>query len=75
MEQAVVADDGRRLAREAHTLKGSSLNLGAHRVAALCRVLEEGALDERVQQRAGELAAARSAVEKAVQELRSEWVR
>ncbi len=40
MTAAIQSGDGRSLAATAHTLKGSSLNLGAHRMGMLCLNLE-----------------------------------
>ena len=41
IQAALAARDGLALKRAAHTLKGSSANLGAHRLAALCAELEQ----------------------------------
>jgi HPt (histidine-containing phosphotransfer) domain-containing protein len=38
---AVQSGDGRALTATAHALKGSSLNLGAHRMGTLCLSLEQ----------------------------------
>lgn len=41
MKESAAAKDGRRLARLAHSLRGSSASLGARRVTALCAELEK----------------------------------
>jgi len=41
MRDAVTMGDAERLRLSAHSFKGSSLNLGAHRLAAVCAELEE----------------------------------
>jgi HPt (histidine-containing phosphotransfer) domain-containing protein len=41
IESAAQSGDGRSLAAAAHTLKGSSLNLGAGKMGMLCRNFEE----------------------------------
>jgi len=41
LRQALEDGDGEALGREAHTLKGSGLNLGAARLAQLCQRLED----------------------------------
>jgi HPt (histidine-containing phosphotransfer) domain-containing protein len=43
MRAAADAGDAERLVRPAHTLKGTSANLGAAELAAVCRTLEEQA--------------------------------
>ena len=43
LEAAVARGDVGELVRPAHSLKGSSLNIGALRLGALCRSLEETA--------------------------------
>lgn len=47
MREGLAAKDGRLLARLAHSLRGSSANLGARRAAALCEELEMVAEGER----------------------------
>ena len=41
LRQAIEKGDARTLERQAHTLKGSSRELGARRMAALCQQLED----------------------------------
>jgi two-component system sensor histidine kinase/response regulator len=45
LREAASQTDAALLRREAHTLRGASLNLGAHRLAELCQRLEEEPLD------------------------------
>ncbi len=45
LEQAVSTADMRQIGRIAHTLRGSSLQLGAQRLASCCAKLEQQALD------------------------------
>ena len=40
LRQAALDNDGNGLKRAAHAIKGSSLNLGAHQLAEMCRHLE-----------------------------------
>ncbi|MBZ2188288.1 Hpt domain-containing protein [Alcanivorax sp. JB21] len=62
--------EGEALRRAAHTLKGSSSNLGAVRVAALCAALENGLVgaDEGTAQAASEVDRLIEALESAVAE-------
>ena len=41
LENAVKQDDGETLAQRAHNIKGSSRNVGAHRLANLCKAMED----------------------------------
>jgi PAS domain S-box-containing protein len=43
LQEALSRDDGRAAQRAAHTLKGSAANLGATRLSATCRAIEEAA--------------------------------
>jgi HPt (histidine-containing phosphotransfer) domain-containing protein len=54
LREALAEPDGTRLRRLAHCLRGSSGNLGAHRVAALCEELERVDGDDLLR-KAGEL--------------------
>jgi HPt (histidine-containing phosphotransfer) domain-containing protein len=40
LNQALAAGDRETVRKQAHTLKGASLQVGAHRMSALCRDLE-----------------------------------
>lgn len=46
MRAALQAGDGEQLRQLAHSLKGSSSNLGAHRLTGLCLELEQQALSD-----------------------------
>ena len=64
VHQAVEHGDASRLARAAHTLKGSSANMGARRVARLC-------LDLEMQGKAGDLTGAADLAARLDQEIES----
>ena len=48
LKRAAQAQDGDALARAAHSLRSSSANLGASRLAVLCKQLESSAREERL---------------------------
>ena len=43
LEQGLAAQDVMLASRAAHSLKGSSSNLGAHKLATVCAAMEQGA--------------------------------
>ena len=49
VRDAVAAGDGEALHQAAHSLKSSSANLGATQLAALCRELEQGGRERRLE--------------------------
>ena len=53
--RAVVSNDARRVARLAHTMKGSCSNFGAHRMLAACERLEAAAIGDDLREGAGML--------------------
>ena len=53
--RAVVSNDARRVARLAHTMKGSCSNFGAHRMLAACERLEAAAIGDNMREGAGML--------------------
>ncbi len=59
MADAIVAGDVAGLVRPAHTLKSSSASIGALRLAAACRGIEEGGREGRADGLSGQVEAVR----------------
>lgn len=74
MEQALAADDGPWLVREAHTLRGCSQSLGIRRVAELCQALEHSARARGALGQDEQVSALRETVNDAVATLQREWL-